>query len=198
MFCHHFFMYAVYLFCLLLLMFLLRIYFLLFQYRSHCIFFILLSLFLFPIPPPPPLTHTHPAVQWFWPLQPRQLPLPAQQRGELGVSHRLPLLPHPIITLHLHLQPHPIMATPRLSFATRLPSLLHAGVHDSIIKSAELEGLFAHLSRLLIHPTWQHWFHFFFLKVPCCAISNLRMFRNINIKFVCFVRVCCLFFLVHF
>lgn len=111
-------------------------------------FYSAVFLFSFPSSPPPPLTHTRPAVQWFRPLQPRQLPLPAQQWGELGVSHRLPLLPHPIITLHLHLQPHPIMATPRLSLATRLPSLLHAGAHDSIIKSAQLEGLFAHPSNI--------------------------------------------------
>lgn len=139
------------------------VFFFSFQYCSHCIFYILFSFFsLFSTPPPTSTLHwhTHSAVQRFRPLQPHQLPLPAQQRGELGLSHRLPLLPHPIITLHLHLQPHPLMATPRLSFATRLPSLLHAGAHDSIIKSAQLEGLFAHLSRLLTHPTSKHSVHF--------------------------------------
>lgn len=37
------------------------------------------------------------------------------------------------------------MVTSRLSFVTRLPSLLYTGPHDPFITSPELEGLFPHL-----------------------------------------------------
>ncbi|CAF99992.1 unnamed protein product, partial [Tetraodon nigroviridis] len=40
---------------------------------------------------------------------------------------------------------HPFMVTPRLSFVTRLPSLLYTGPHDPFITGPDLEGLFPHL-----------------------------------------------------
>lgn len=89
-------MYAVYLFCLLLLMFLLRIYFLLFQYRSHCIFFY--SVVFFFCFPSPLLRHWHTHIQLsngFDHYSPTSSPYLHSNGGSSGSATAFPFFPTP-------------------------------------------------------------------------------------------------------
>lgn len=164
-------------------------------------FFILLSFFFVSHPPSSAIdTHTSSCPMVLTTTAP---PAPLTCTATGGARGQPP--PSPSSPPHHHPPPPPPAppdhghAPPQLCYQTTLPTARWGPwFHHQKCRV----GRFVCSPQSTAHPSNMKALISFFLKVPCCAISNLRMFRNINIKFVCFVRVCFvfvfLFFLVHF